>query len=88
MKTPINDLINNPHYNWRNFLYFVARQFMRLCPTNTDADAYLIFDDTAKEKTGNFGEFLMRFRNHCHNNYFKGFQNITMAWFNRIFFLK
>ena len=47
-----------------------------------DKDAYLIFDDTAKEKTGNRGEFLTWFRNHSQNKYFKGFQNITMAWFN------
>lgn len=80
MKTPVNDLINNQNYNWRNFLYFIAKQFMLLCPASSDA--YLIFDDTAKEKTGNRGEFLMWFRNHCQNRYFKGFQNITMSWFN------
>lgn len=42
----------------------------------------IIFDDTAKEKTGTRGEFLMWFRNHNQNRYFKGFQNITMSWFN------
>jgi hypothetical protein len=80
MKTPINDLINNENYNWRNFLYFIAKRFMVLCTPETDA--YLIFDDTAKEKTGNRGEFLMWFKNHSQNRHFKGFQNITMSWFN------
>jgi hypothetical protein len=80
LKTPINDMLNNSNYNWRNFLYSIAKRFMFLSPSKDDP--YLIFDDTAKEKSGTRGENLTWFHNHCEKRFFKGFQNITMAWFN------
>ena len=30
LKTSINDMLNNPHYNWRNFLCSVAKVFKKL----------------------------------------------------------
>ena len=80
LKTPVNDLLNNPNYNWRNFLYLIAKQFMNLCPG--EGSKYLIFDDTAKEKSGSMGEYIRWFYNHASNSFFKGYQHIQMAWYN------
>ena len=52
LKTPINDMLNNSHYNWRNLLYRIARRFSQLCPVSRSDDCSLIFDDTGKVKTG------------------------------------
>jgi len=52
MKTPINDMLNNHDYNWRNLLYLIGKRFSQLCPVSHEVDTYLIFDDTSKIKTG------------------------------------
>ncbi len=32
-KSPINSMLNNEFYNWRNLLYRISSPFARLCPT-------------------------------------------------------
>ena len=82
LKTPINDMLNNPHYNWRNLLYRIAKRFSQLCPESQLEDCSLIFDDTSKVKTGHKTQNISWFYDHSKSGYFKGYQNITSAWSN------
>ena len=82
LKTPINDMLNNPHYNWRNLLYHNAKIFSQLCPASHPDDYSLIIDDTSKVKTGHKTQNLSWFYDHSKSAYFKGYQNITAAWSN------
>lgn len=82
LKTPINDMLNNPHYNWRNFLYYIAKVFKKLYFTVGKDTGILIIDDTDKRKTGKKVKDSSWFYDHSDNKYFMGFQNITAAWSN------
>lgn len=82
MKTSINDMLNNPFYNWRQYLYSVAKMFMSLHFKKESDTGYLIIDDTSKRKTGKKVQGLSWFFDHSKNNYFTGFQNITLAFSN------
>ncbi len=82
LKTPINDMLNNPHYNWRNLLYRIAKRFSQLCPASDITDCSLIFDDTSKVKTGHKTQNISWFYDHSKSWFFKGYQNITSAWSN------
>jgi len=82
MKSPVNDMLNNIFYNWRDLLYRVVKRFTQLCPALDHEDCTLIFDDTSKVKTGSKTDFLSWFFDHCQNCYFKGYQNITALWSN------
>ena len=82
LKTPINDMLNNSYYNWRNLLYRVAKRFSQLCPESQLEDCSLIFDDTSKVKTGHKTQNISWFYDHSKSGYFKGYQNITSAWSN------
>ena len=82
LKTPINDMLNNSHYNWRNLLYRIAKRFCQLCLASRPDDCSLIFDDTSKVKTGHKTQNLSWFYDHSKSSYFKGYQNITAAWTN------
>lgn len=81
-KSTLNNMLNNPNYNWRRYLYSVSKIFIRKC-YNADSDiGCLIIDDTCKEKTGHKVQWLSWFFDHSTNNYFKGFQNILCAFSN------
>ena len=82
LKTPINDMLNNPHYNWRNLLYRIVKRFSQLCSASELEDCSLIFDDTSKVKTGHKTQNISWFYDHSKDRYFKGYQNITSAWSN------
>ncbi len=82
LKTPIHDMLNNCEYNWRNFLYLIAKCFTTLCPNPNIEDCSLIFDDTSKVKTGKKTQNSSWFHDHSNNTHFKGFQNITAAFSN------
>jgi len=82
LKTPLNNMLNNKYYNWRNLLYRVAIIFKSYCPVREGDVPVLIIDDTAKEKTGHKGENSSWFINHCKQVYYKGFQTIVAAWSN------
>lgn len=80
LKTPINDMLNNTSYKWRNLLYKISLRFIRL--SDSTEDNCLIFDDTCKKKTGQKSEYLSWFYDHSLGNYFRGYQNITAVWSN------
>jgi DDE superfamily endonuclease len=82
MKTPINDMLNNPNYNWRNFLYRIVKKFISLFFDAEHDTGSLIIDDTDKRKTGKKVQHLSWFYDHSDNSYFMGYQNITAAWSN------
>jgi hypothetical protein len=80
LKTPINDMLNNPNYKWRNLLYNISAMFIKL--SGETKDCCLIFDDTVKKKIGRMGEYLSWFFDHSTGTYFRGYQNITAVWCN------
>ncbi len=82
MKTPLNNMLNNEYYKWRNLLYRIAAIFKTFCPVRDGDVPVLIIDDTAKEKTGHKGENSSWFINHCKQTYYKGYQTIVAAWSN------
>ena len=82
LKTPLNNMLNHEHYNWRRLLYAVARRFAELCPVQSDKIPVLIIDDTTREKTGRKGENLSWFYDHCKRKSFMGFQVIMAVWSN------
>lgn len=82
IKTPINDMLNNHCFHWRNLLYSVAKQFSKLCPTADLKDNFIAFDDTTKKKSGKKTDKISWFYDHSKNVYFKGFQNVTAVWSN------
>lgn len=84
LKTPINNMLNNDHYNWRNLLYKVAVTFTKLCPVRSGDIPVLIIDDTAKVKTGRKGENTAWFVDHCKKAYYMGFQVVMAVWSNGI----
>ncbi len=84
LKSPINSMLNNEFYNWRNLLYRISSQFARLCPTPKGKISALIIDDTAKEKTGRQVENSSWFVDHCRKAYYMGYQTIMAAWHNGV----
>lgn len=81
-KTPLNNMLNNEWYNWRKLLYHVASSFIKMYPANTSKKAVLIIDDTAKEKTGRYGQHVAWFVNHCKQTYYMGFQVVVAVYSN------
>ncbi|MCF7919308.1 MAG: transposase [Candidatus Cloacimonetes bacterium] len=82
MKTPVNDMLNNISYNWRNFLFCFARIFAAISFNHHKDKGTLIIDDTCKKKSGNKVQHLSWFYDHANDEYFTGFQNVTCAWCN------
>lgn len=82
LKTPLNNMLNNEHYNWRRFLYAVSSRFAKLCPVQPGKISVLIIDDTSREKTGRKGENLSWFYDHCTRRNFMGFQVVMAIWSN------
>ena len=84
LKAPLNRMLNNEEYNWRNLLYRIAKVFINLCPTPPGKVSALIIDDTAKEKTGRKVENSSWFYDHCRKGYFMGYQAIVAALHNGV----
>ncbi len=82
LKTPINDMLNNPNYNWRNFLYSISKIFTKHCYNDESDIGCLIIDDTSKTKSGRKVQWLAWFYDHSKDQYFTGFQNILCAYTN------
>ena len=82
-KTPINDLLNNYKLRWSKLLSRTSRIFMSLYTQDRD-ECKIIIDDTKKEKSGKKADFLAYFFDHSQQKYYKGFQNIVMAFHNGI----
>ncbi len=84
LKSPLNSMLNNEFYNWRNLLYRISLRFAKLCPTPEGKISALIIDDTAKEKTGRRVENSSWFVDHCRKAYYMGYQTIMAAWHNGV----
>lgn len=84
LKAPLNRMLNNEKYHWRNFLYRVSKIFYNLCPTPPGKVSALIIDDTAKEKTGRKVENSSWFYDHCRKAYYMGYQTIVAAFHNGV----
>lgn len=84
LKSPLNSMLNNEFYNWRNLLYRISLCFAKLCPTPEGKISALIIDDTAKEKTGRRVENSSWFVDHCRKVYYMGYQAIVAAWHNGV----
>lgn len=81
LRTPIFDMLDNPNYDWKGFLYRIAKEFEKNQKDN-DKAKMLIIDDTKKEKTGKKVDFLSWFYDHLDNTYYRGFQNVMCSYFN------
>lgn len=84
LKSPLNSMLNNEFYNWRNLLYRISSRFAKLCSTPEGKISALIIDDTAKEKTGRRVENSSWFVDHCRKAYYMGYQTIMAAWHNGV----
>jgi len=84
LKTPINDMLNNTDYNWRDLLFRVAKVYSKLVPVKRLEDCSIIFDDTGKVKTGRKTQGISWFFDHSKGIYFKGYQNTTCVWSNGV----
>ena len=81
-KTTINDFLNNQFYNWRSLHLCIAKYFSN--KYNHDEGKYnvLIIDDTSKNKSGKYVEYLSRFFDHSQQTYYNGYQVIFATWSN------
>ena len=84
LKNPINSMLNDENYNWRNLLYRISKRFAELCPTPEGQVPVLIIDDTSKEKSGRRGEFISWFMDHCRQVYYMGYQVVMSVWHNGV----
>ncbi|MCB5272219.1 MAG: transposase [Candidatus Cloacimonetes bacterium] len=84
LKAPLNRMLNNEQYHWRNLLYRIAKVFVTLCPTPPGKVSALIIDDTAKEKTGRKVENSSWFYDHCRKGHYMGYQAIVAALHNGV----
>lgn len=81
LRTPIFDMLDNPNYDWKGFLYRIAKEFEKKQKDNKK-DKMLIIDDTKKKKTGKKVDFLSWFYDHLEDTFYKGFQNVMCSYFN------
>jgi len=82
LKTTMNDFLNNPKYNWRKVLLYVASIYTRLHKPDEGKYSVLIIDDTSKEKQGKKAEYLSWFYDHSKGMCYMGYQVVIAAWSN------
>jgi hypothetical protein len=82
-KTALNDLLNNPNFNWRQLLYQVVKMFTKLYKPDKEKYSVLIIDDTSKKKYGTKGEYVSTFYDHAKQFFFHGFQVIFSSICNQ-----
>jgi len=75
-KSTVQNFLNNETYNWRKLLTHTAKVYQKRFPADTDKPTVFVIDDTSKEKTGRFVEFIGKFRDHCNGCFYMGYQVI------------
>ena len=75
-KSTVHNFLNNETYNWRKLLTHTAKMYQKRFPASSGKPTVFIIDDTSKEKTGRFVEFIGKFRDHCKGCFYMGYQVI------------
>lgn len=94
-KDTIFRLKNNPKFNWRRFLYLVAKRFIVVADDNRRSSlsdegtkssqnqrTCMILDDTLQSKRGRRMEGIGRVFDHVTHNYVLGFKNLVLAFWD------
>ena len=81
-KSTVHNFLNNEKYNWRKLLTYTAKIYQKRFPAPTGKPSVLIIDDTSKEKSGRFVEYIGKFRDHCKCRFYMGYQVIFAALSN------
>ncbi|MCL2065553.1 MAG: transposase [Candidatus Cloacimonetes bacterium] len=75
-KSTVHNFLNNETYNWRKLLTHTAKLYQKRFPADVGKPTIFVIDDTSKEKTGRFVEFIGKFRDHCKGCFYMGYQVI------------
>ncbi|MCL2065699.1 MAG: transposase [Candidatus Cloacimonetes bacterium] len=75
-KSTVHNFLNDTTYDWRKLLTHTAKVYHKRFPADSGKPTVFIIDDTSKEKTGRFVEFIGKFRDHCNGCFYMGYQVI------------
>ncbi|MBU0675149.1 MAG: transposase [Proteobacteria bacterium] len=77
------DLLENPHYNWRQFVMRLAVKVVRVIEllTREEREKVLVIDDSDYDRSRSKNvELLARIFDHNSHKYLKGFKLLTLGW--------
>lgn len=77
------DLLENPRYNWRQFVMRLAVKIVRVVEllTNEEREKVLVLDDSDYDRSrSKTVELLARIFDHNSRKYLKGFKLLTLGW--------
>ena len=75
-KSTVHNFLNDTTYDWRKLLTHTTKVYHKRFPADSGKPTVFIIDDTSKEKTGRFVEFIGKFRDHCNGCFYMGYQVI------------
>ncbi len=84
------DLLENPRYNWRQFVMRLAVKVVRVIEllTNEEREKVLVVDDSDYDRSrSKTVELLARIFDHNSRKYLKGFKLLTLGWSDGATFL-
>lgn len=84
------DLLENPRYNWRQFVMRLAVKIVRVVEllTNEEREKVLVIDDSDYDRSrSKTVELLARIFDHNSRKYLKGFKLLTLGWSDGATFL-
>lgn len=84
------DLLENPRYNWRQFLLRLAVKIVTVVEllTNEEREKVLVIDDSDYDRSRSKSvELLARIFDHNSRKYLKGFKLLTLGWSDGATFL-
>ena len=84
------DLLENPRYNWRQFLLRLAVKIVTVVEllTNEEREKVLVVDDSDYDRSRSKSvELLARIFDHNSRKYLKGFKLLTLGWSDGATFL-
>jgi IS4 transposase len=84
------DLLENPRYNWRQFVMRLAVKIVRVVEllTNEEREKVLVIDDSDYDRSrSKTVELLARIFDHNSKKYLKGFKLLTLGWSDGATFL-
>jgi len=89
-KDVVYDLLENPRYNWRQFLFRLVVKIISVLEllTSEEREKVLVVDDSDYERPRSKKvELLDRIFDHNSRKYLKGFKMLTLGWGDGVTFL-
>jgi IS4 transposase len=89
-KDVVYDLLENPRYNWRQFLFRLVVKIISVLEllTSEEREKVLVVDDSDYERPRSKKvELLARIFDHNSRKYLKGFKMLTLGWGDGVTFL-